>query len=154
MVDKNILKDIEQYIDTEKDRMLATLQKYIQFRSINNEMLEEGQKSEMVDCQKWVSSELESLNYFDKVEYYELEEGRPNVAALKRGSGGGRSLMLNGHSDVVVVSQEQEESWTTLAPFDGGVQDGKVWGRGATDMKAGNTAAIYAAKALKALNLD
>ncbi len=152
-MDKKIIEDINKYIDSEKDEMLATLKKYIQFRSFNFEMLEEGQKSEFVDCQKWVADVLEKTGYFDKVEYYEIEEGRPNVAAVRKGNGDGRSLMLNGHSDVVTVSPEQEQAWTGLTPFDGGVKDGKVWGRGATDMKSGNVAAIYAAKALKALGL-
>jgi acetylornithine deacetylase len=61
--------------------------------------------------------------------------------------------MFNTHSDVVTVSEEQKEQWTTLAPFDGGVEDGRVWGRGTSDMKAGGTAMIYAARALADLNI-
>ena len=76
------------------------------------------------------------------------------MVGLKKGSGGGRSLLFNAHSDVVMVSEEQERSWTELSPFDGGVKDGMVWGRGATDMKSGGTAMLYAAKALKDLGIE
>ena len=92
MVDKKIIEDINTYIDSEKDEMLAMLKKYIQFRSFNFEMLEEGQKSEFVECQKWVANVLEKTAYFDNVEYYAIEAGRPNVAAVRKGAGKGRSL--------------------------------------------------------------
>ncbi|MBD3308062.1 ArgE/DapE family deacylase [candidate division KSB3 bacterium] len=148
-----LIEQICDYIDAEKDNLLSTLKTYINFRSINAEQLLEGEKTEIVECQKWLAAELEKMNYFDKVDYYQLEEGRPNVVGLKQGSGKGRSLLFNGHSDVVTVSEEQQRDWTILSPFDGGVQDGKVWGRGATDMKGGNTAILYAAKALQELGI-
>ena len=54
---------------------------------------------------------------------------RPNVRAVKRGSGGGKSLLLNTHMDVVPPSSMQER------PYDPQVQDGIVFGRGACDAK-------------------
>lgn len=56
-------------------------------------------------------------------------EGRPSVVAVARGSGGGRSLILNGHLDTVGVDGMTE-------PFRPKVEDGKMSGRGAIDMKA------------------
>lgn len=153
MDQSKIIEKIGEYIDSEKENLLSTLKTYINFRSINTEQLLKGETTEIVECQKWLSSELEKMNYFDKVDYYELEQGRPNVVGLKKGLGNGRSLLFNGHSDVVTVSEEQQRDWTVLSPFDGGVQDGKVWGRGATDMKGGNTAILYAVKALHTLGL-
>ena len=148
-----IIKGIHQYIDSQKDNLLQTLKEYINFRSLNVEMLEEGQVSEIEECQKWIAGQLEEIGYFDKVDYYEIKKGRPNVVGIRNGTGGGKSLFYNGHSDVVIVSEEQEKAWTELSPFDGGVKDGKVWGRGALDMKGGGTAMLYAAKALKELNI-
>jgi acetylornithine deacetylase len=72
---------------------------------------------------------------------------------VRAGDSGGKSLLYNAHTDVVKVSEEQERSWTELGPFDGGVKNGKVWGRGATDMKSGATAMLYAAAALKELGI-
>ncbi|MGQ9615591.1 MAG: M20 family metallopeptidase [Spirochaetota bacterium] len=150
---EKIVELISNYIDSEKNNLLQTLKKYINFRSINKEQLKEGEKTEIVDCQKWLANEMEKMHYFDRVDYYELEEGRPNVVGLKKGEGKGRSLLFNTHSDVVTVSEEQEKGWTVLSPFDGGVKDGKVWGRGATDMKGGGTAMLFAAKAIHSLGI-
>ena len=153
MNNEKIINQMNEYIDSEKENILSTLKTYINYRSINTEQLSEGEETEMVECQKWLQGELEKMNYFDKVDYYELEAGRPNVAGVRKGEGKGRSLMFNTHSDVVTVSEEQKKEWTVLSPFDGGVEDGMVWGRGATDMKSGGTSMLYAAKAVNALGL-
>lgn len=71
-------------------------------------------------------------------------EGRTCVAGRLRGSGGGRSLHLNGHVDVVPV--EAEERWTH-DPWGGEITDGKLWGRGAGDMKAGIAAYLVGVEA-------
>lgn len=151
---EKVVREINDYIDSQKKNILSTLKKYISFRSINKEQLFEGETSEIVECQKWVANELGKTGFFDEVDYYEIEKGRPNVVGIKKGEENGRSLLFNCHSDVVRVTEEQEKNWDVLSPFDGGVEDGKVWGRGASDMKSGGVAMIFAAKALKALNLD
>jgi len=71
--------------------------------------------------------------------------GRPQLAATLRGSGGGSSLLLNGHIDVVPA--RREEGWTA-DPFDPQVVDGRIVGRGACDMKGGIAAMVVAAEAL------
>jgi acetylornithine deacetylase len=73
-------------------------------------------------------------------------EGRPQLAATLRGSGGGRSLLLNGHIDVVPA--RREEGWTA-DPFDPQVTGGNIVGRGACDMKGGIAAMVIAAEVLK-----
>jgi acetylornithine deacetylase/succinyl-diaminopimelate desuccinylase family protein len=152
-MDEKLIRDISTYIDSKKDDLLETLGRYIQFHSINVEMLQEGETSEIAECQKWVARQLEGMGCFQKVDYYEMEEGRPNVVGLMEGSGGGRSLLFNSHSDVVTVSDEQSRAWTGLSPFDGGIKEGKVWGRGASDMKSGGTAMMYAVQAIKELGI-
>jgi acetylornithine deacetylase len=66
-------------------------------------------------------------------------EGRPNVVAVARGRGGGRSLMLNGHMDTVGVAGMKD-------PFTPTTRDGRLYGRGALDTK-GALAAFMAAAA-------
>ena len=66
-----------------------------------------------------------------EVEVTDALPGRPNVVARVRGSGGGRSLMFNGHIDVVGVDS------MTHAPFDAFERDGRIYGRGSSDMKGG-----------------
>lgn len=56
----------------------------------------------------------------------------PNVVGVLKGAGGGRSIILNGHVDV--VPEGDHEQWAE-APYSGMIKDGKMYGRGATDMK-------------------
>jgi len=72
-------------------------------------------------------------------------EGRPQLAARVRGSGSGRSVMFNGHIDVVPASIG--DGWTH-DPFDPQVRDGRITGRGACDMKGGIAAMVTAAELL------
>jgi acetylornithine deacetylase len=73
----------------------------------------------------------------------EAAPGRPNVVATLRGRGGGRSLMFNGHIDVVGVDGMTHE------PFGAVERDGRIFGRGASDMKGGVAAMCAAAARLK-----
>ncbi len=76
----------------------------------------------------------------------EAAPGRPNVVGIARGSGGGRSLMLNAHLDTVGVAGMEE-------PFSGRLADGRVHGRGAYDMKAGLAACMLAGARAVSLGL-
>ena len=73
-------------------------------------------------------------------------DGRPNVILIARGSGGGRSLMLNAHTDTVGVEGMD-------APFTPRIRDGRLYGRGAFDMKSGLTACMLALKAARDMDL-
>ena len=64
--------------------------------------------------------------------------GRPNVVAVARGAGDGRSLMLNAHMDTVGVSG-------MTAPFEPRLENGRLHGRGAYDMKGSLAACMLAA---------
>lgn len=74
-------------------------------------------------------------------ELYARTPERANVVTRIRGTGDGPSLLLLGHTDVVLADASE---WS-VPPFSGAVQDGQVWGRGALDMKsqvAANAVAI------------
>jgi len=79
---------------------------------------------------------LESWGF--RAELMEAAPGRPNVVA-RVGKRGGRSLMFNGHIDVVGVEG------MVHAPFDAEERDGRIFGRGASDMKGGVAAMCAAA---------
>jgi acetylornithine deacetylase len=66
--------------------------------------------------------------------------GRPNVVAVARGSGGGRSLLLNAHTDTVGVAGMDD-------PFSGRLDGARLYGRGAYDMKGALAAAMIASAA-------
>ncbi len=72
-------------------------------------------------------------------------EGRPNVVAVLKGTGGGRSLVLNGHVDV--IPEGAQEAWEH-DPWSATVVDGKMYGRGTSDMKAGVAAMTMAVEAI------
>ncbi|MEW5915221.1 MAG: ArgE/DapE family deacylase [Gemmatimonadota bacterium] len=75
-----------------------------------------------------------------RAELQEALPGRPNVIARAGAARPGyRTLMFNGHLDVVAVDG------MTHAPFDANVQEGRLYGRGASDMKAGVAAMCAAA---------
>jgi acetylornithine deacetylase len=81
-----------------------------------------------------------------EVDVFAIESGRDNAVGVVRGAGGGRSLIYNGHVDVVPPGDPS--SWTA-DPFSGEERDGRILGRGSTDMKAGVLAQAYAAVALQ-----
>jgi acetylornithine deacetylase len=74
-------------------------------------------------------------------------QGRPQTVATFRGSGGGRSLVVNGHIDVV---DEGDLSRWDSDPFAAELRDGRIYGRGAVDMKGGIASAYFALQALHA----
>jgi acetylornithine deacetylase len=81
-----------------------------------------------------------------EVEIHEAATGRPNVVGIARGTGGGQTLLLNGHMDTVGVTGMDE-------PFRPRARDGRLYGRGAYDMKGGLAACLVAGAAAKAMRL-
>ena len=78
-------------------------------------------------------------------------EGRPQLIARKAGGSGGRSLVFNGHIDV--VSAEPRSEWAS-DPFVASVRDGRLYGRGACDMKGGIAAMVFAVETLSSLGVS
>jgi acetylornithine deacetylase len=77
---------------------------------------------------------------------------RPILVARRRGRGGGRSLVFSGHMDTMPAYGKQ---WTVFSdPFSGAVRDGKLYGRGAIDMKAGTAAGFLALECLHDLGIE
>ncbi|HMF98115.1 MAG TPA: acetylornithine deacetylase/succinyl-diaminopimelate desuccinylase family protein [Vicinamibacterales bacterium] len=99
-------------------------------------------------CARFLGADLERRGF--AVEFI-AAEGRPehsprhprvNVVGTRRG-GSGRVVHLNGHIDVVPAGA----GWT-VDPFGGLIRDGKIYGRGVCDMKAGIAASVFAAEAI------
>ncbi|PSS61918.1 acetylornithine deacetylase [Ensifer sp. NM-2] len=77
-------------------------------------------------------------------------EGRPNIVATLKGTGGGRSLLLNGHTDVIPVGNG--EGWSDN-PWSAKIENGRIYGRGSCDMKSGVASHVLAVQYLKDLGL-
>ena len=75
---------------------------------------------------------------------------RLNVVARWPGTGGGRSLILNGHMDVVPPGDLAK--WTR-DPWGGEVDGDRLYGRGACDMKSGLASAVFAVQALQSIGV-
>ncbi len=77
----------------------------------------------------------------------EVAPGRPNLVVTVEGGGGrGPVLAFEGHLDV--VTEGDPAAWT-VGPFAGEIRDGRLYGRGAADMKSGVAAMLHAVRALE-----
>jgi len=88
-----------------------------------------------------ISDRLDSIGGLE-VRTQPVADERNNVIAIMKGSGGGRSLMLNGHMDTVGVNG------MIIDPFKPSIQNGLLHGRGACDMKGALAAMIGAVKSI------
>lgn len=123
------------YVDP--DYVASTLQALVRIDSINPSICP-GAAGEAAIA-KFIAGELAAMGLIVCV--HERVSGRPSVVGILKGAGGGRSLMLNAHVDTVGVEEMPEA-------FSGAIRDGKLFGRGAYDMKGGLAACMAAVKAL------
>jgi acetylornithine deacetylase len=96
-----------------------------------------------------VREELESHPAFsdDAIPFVD----RLNVIGRWRGRGGGRSLIVNGHMDVVPPGDAAK--WTR-DPWGGEIEGDRLYGRGACDMKSGLASAVFAVRALQSVGVQ
>jgi acetylornithine deacetylase/succinyl-diaminopimelate desuccinylase-like protein len=97
------------------------------------------------DVQKFIGEYLQNLGF--SIDQWDVYPGDPNVVGTLKGleSNGYQSLIINGHIDVAAV--EEGENWET-DPFIPFLRDGRLYGRGASDMKGGMACALFAMKLL------
>lgn len=124
-------------MQVDRDDLIRTVSDLVRINSINPTLVP-GAPGE-AEIARYVAGWLGNAGLTITVDEPEL--GRPSVAARLRGEGGGKSLMLNAHLDTVGVEGMAE-------PFSGAVRGGRLYGRGAYDMKGSLAACMAAAKAL------
>lgn len=117
--------------------LTKTLQKLVQINSVNPSLEPDGAGEKEIGL--FIAGEMKRMGI--KTEIDEPEPGRVNVIGTRLGSGGGKSLMLNAHTDTVGVEGMQD-------PFSGIIKDGKLYGRGSYDMKGSIAAILAVAKEL------
>ena len=121
-----------EQVDADRDRLIDFLSRFIQAKSPNPP----GDTREATAHITALLDE-EGLPYRRITAHPEM----PNVVgSFEGGAGPGRHLVLNGHIDCFPVNENEE--WTQ-PPWSGAIADGKVWGRGAADMKCGTTASVF-----------
>ena len=121
-------------------RLLSDL---VAIDSVNPELVEGGAGEGKIG--RFVAEWLERGGL--EVTLQEVAPGRSNAVAVRRGSGGGRSLVFNAHMDTVGVAG-------MVAPHEPRVEGERLYGRGAYDMKGGLAAAMSAAASVDGLRGD
>jgi len=142
-------EDLVNVVDKESNEIVSFLRDIIRIPSVTGE---EG------EIQRFISSYLKEfgikldifepdLNELKKHPAYVPVErdykGRPNVVGILEGSGQGRSIILNGHVDVIPAGPR--ENWS-VDPWGGEIIGESIYGRGASDMKSGIAAMTGALK--------
>lgn len=152
-VPNDVMERLRAAIEQNFQDQVAFLQRLVQFRSLR------GQEQPVQD---WLAAEFAKRGY--KVDQFSLAdvelmrhpkaapmdviplEGSKQVVATVDGHGKGRSLILQGHVDV--VPEGPSDLWAD-PPYEAIVRDGWMIGRGAQDMKAGVSAMIFALDAIR-----
>ena len=148
------------YVEQEQYRLVEMTRELIRIPSENTP----PRGSERA-CQMWLANRLEACGLTPDL--YDLDEvpglrehplfrdgrdysGRPNLGAARKGAGQGRSLLLSGHIDTVPSGTQP---WTR-DPFGGAVEENRIYGRGANDMKAGIAMNLFVMESLARLGLQ
>lgn len=129
------------WIDRNRESIINFTKEYIEYKSPTEH--EETVQREFIE--PFFQDQM-AWDYVDIVDTSENGD-RPNVNAVFSGSKDGQTLLFNGHSDVVDVTEEQAEHWK-YDPWNPVIEDGRLYGRGANDMKGPNAAMIWAVKAV------
>lgn len=117
------------------DPVISLLSELVAIDSVNPALVPGGAGERAIAA--FIAAELRRAGL--SVVQLEVAPGRPNVVGLLEGRSSGRSLMLCGHIDTVGVAGMS-------APFTPLIADGRLYGRGAEDMKGGLAAMMDAAR--------
>lgn len=135
-----MLSPLEQQVlaQIDDEELITWVQELTRIPSVWRPQTGEGEAA----AAEWVAGRCRAMGLETHVEVVAPE--RPNVIALHR-MGAGRTLMFEGHTDVVT---EGDPALWTDPPFRATIRDGRIYGRGANDMKAGVVCALLATKAI------
>jgi acetylornithine deacetylase/succinyl-diaminopimelate desuccinylase family protein len=138
-------KVVLDYIDSHRKDIIDFLCEFISQKSINMGSPGTGEER---NAQDWVAGRFGEMG-FSRVDYWlpDKTQDRPNVVGVLEGRGNGKALILQGHCDVVPVPDSEYEFWT-CDPWKGTVRKGRLYGRGSSDTKGGNTAMFWAARSI------
>src|SRR6185437_6405055 len=149
-------KKILDTVDANKEKAIKFLQDIVAIPSVTGDegkiqaFLNTYLKKVGLDVDMWESKWEELKKHPGYIPVERGYEGRPNIVATWKGSGGGRSLLLNGHTDVIPVGNG--EGWSDN-PWSAKVKEGRIYGRGSCDMKSGVASHILAVELLKAAGI-
>lgn len=153
----NLHKSVQANIDKNKSNYISFLQSIVQEPTTTGDeqeaqmLIAERLKKYGLEVDVWEPdyNELIKSEFFNPLR--DNYEGSPNVVGVLKGKENGRSLILNGHIDVVPSGDKSK--WTQ-DPYGGEVVDGKLYGRGTTDMKGGNMSTLIALETIIDMGIE
>lgn len=134
------LDSIKEYVQEHKEEALQCLVEALQSPSPTGSELPMA-----ITVKKW----LDKIGI--PVQTFEYEKDRPNFVADWNGSTEGKNFLFNGHMDVFPATETDDPTYNA---WSGEIKEGAVYGRGSSDMKGGDCAAIMAVKFLKEMGFD
>ena len=152
---ESLAADVSAAVGRRREELVELVRELVACRSENPKLLDDLERAEAgrqgeASCQDRIGERLTELGM--AIDRFEALPGRDDVVGRLAGSGGGgRSLILNGHVDVVPAGDPT--AWPH-DPWAGKVADGRIWGRGACDMKGGLAAGIGALWVLRDLGVS
>jgi acetylornithine deacetylase len=150
-VDAEVVERIVSAVEGRRSELVALIQELVRVPSLTGEegavqaVVAEKMRALGLETDVWEPTVAELAPYAEHVGEFETLAGRPNVVGTLRGTDGGRSLILNAHMDTVETG---EASRWSHPPFGAEIVDGRLYGRGACDMKAGLATHLIALAAL------
>jgi acetylornithine deacetylase/succinyl-diaminopimelate desuccinylase family protein len=152
VIDTEVRSRVLTEVESQREALLQAVAKAVQIESVNPKY--PGQVYDEVvggegEVSKFVATFYEELGC--EVDLFAVEPGRENAVGLWRGTGGGRSLIYNGHVDTVPPGNP--DNWKSGSPYSGKIDSDRIWGRGSTDMKGGVLAQAFAALAIRTAGL-
>jgi acetylornithine deacetylase len=154
--DAGFVEAIRSAVQARREDAVSLLQELVRVPSVTGE---EGAVGAVVgrafserglDVDTWEATREEAEPYRDHVGEQSSYENRPNVAGTKRGTGDGRSILLNAHTDT--VDPGDPTAWKG-DPLSGNLEGDLLYGRGSCDMKGGLVTHLVALDALSDLDL-
>ncbi len=152
----SVTEKLLQRIDDNRDQAISFLQQMIAIPSVTGDeakiqkFLADYMGKIGLDVDMWETDWEELKRHPGYRPVDRGYEGRPNIVATLKGTGGGRSLLLNGHTDVIPVGGG--EGWSDN-PWSATIKNGRIYGRGSADMKSGVASHIMAVECLMAAGL-
>ncbi len=154
MITQDITQRIVDAVDAGFDRQLATTSDFVAIPSTRGaegpcqDMFADLLRARGYEVDEWQIDldDLKEMRGYGPIEH-DFSKARSVVGTYRPGTSAGRSLILQGHCDVVPAGPL--DMWDT-PPFSPVIRDGRMYGRGACDMKSGTIGALYALDAIKA----
>ncbi|MCK4836209.1 MAG: ArgE/DapE family deacylase, partial [Candidatus Aminicenantes bacterium] len=125
-------------ITINENKLLILLQELIRIESVNPELISGGSGEKQISS--YLKNYLEKLGL--KTIVQKVSKNRSNIIGIMKGSGDGKSLILNGHMDTVGISGME------ISPLKADLKNGNVYGRGSADMKSGIAAMLSACESI------